>query len=403
MRNKGILLAGVFLLSLSGLALMSCKETTEVRVKPAATYQKTKSTGLLINYGESGMSRLASKLRNSESELTHILIIGDSHVAADFLSGQLRKQFQSQYGNGGIGFISPLAVPGNRYSNVKFSKAKGWRLENSRSQKSPDFTLGGNKATPLVRKSEFRITALDGESALNAQALYRSSKEGASLQIQKQSMLLANSEGRWTLSEPAHVPASFSVSLSGGNETQLGGFWLTAARPRGVIVSALGINGAQISMLDRWQNNWTDALNMLNPDLVILAYGTNEAFNTDLSLDEYRQTLTRQIKKIRIAKPEAAILLLGPGSSIMYKEAAGCDQRQPALLKPIIQVQKQVAESEHTLFWDWFAWMGGDCSIERLERQGKARPDLVHLSREGYQESAMALWRDLADKLNQRH
>ena len=392
-----VLLPGILLLMVSGVALMSCKKNEPVPAQPTSPVLHTR--GYLTDYGEQGMEALSARLGNSRHALTHIVVIGDSHTAADFLSGQLRRQFQKKYGNGGIGFISPLAVPGNRYSNVKYGRAKGWALMNSRRQSSPYFTLGGTIAKPLSWDSETRVTALADESFIKAQALYRSFG-GATLQLQGRNIALTDSQGRWELSEAARVPLSFSMSVSGENATELAGLWLTAVQPKGVIVSALGINGAQISMLDKWQDDWAGTLSMLNPDLVILAYGTNEAFNTDLSLSEYRQTLVRQIQKIRHAEPNAAILLVGPGSSIMHKDATRCEKRQPALLKPIIEMQKQVAKSEQTLFWDWFAWMGGDCSIERLAKQGKARPDLIHLTAEGYQESAAALWQDLENKLN---
>lgn len=400
MKNKRIMLSEIILLAVTGLTLVSCKESTGVIHSPLVQHQET--TGLLSDYGEKGVERLADKLRHSRTALTHILVIGDSHTAADFLSGELRTQFQHRFGNGGIGFISPLAVPGNRYSHVRFSKAKGWQLETSRREKNPDFTLGGNIATPLVGSRDYRITATDGESYLQAQVLYRSQGD-ATLRLEHNALPLTDTRQRWAFSPSVRVPASFSVSLpQGNNAVQLAGFWLTATRPHGVIVSALGINGAQISMLDKWQSGWTDTLRVLKPDLVILAYGTNEAFNTDLPLEEYRQTLVRQIKNIRQAQPHTAILLVGPGSSIINKHAARCEQRQSPLLLPVINVQKQVAKSQHTLFWDWFAWMGGDCSVEEFAKQGKARPDLIHLTQQGYQATAAALWQDLTRKLNLR-
>ncbi|CNH73476.1 SGNH/GDSL hydrolase family protein [Yersinia pekkanenii] len=396
MKDKLLICSGIVALIALSLILTSCTEKTKAVPKQVTAPQHA---GVLTDYGVPQIKKLADKLRHSDTELTHIMVIGDSHTAADFLSGQLRKQLQSQFGNGGIGFISPLAVPGNRYSNVKFSKAGGWQLENSRREKNPGFTLGGNIAVPLSGKSEVRISAVDGEPELRAQALYRSRGE-TTLNVQAQSHSLADSGWQWAMSAPVIVPASFAVSMTDGGDAQLGGFWLTNLQPHGVIVSALGINGAQVSMLDKWEANWPGVLKKLEPDLIILAYGTNEAFNTDLPLNHYQQMLTRQIKKIRQSVPDATILLVGPGSSIMNKKGVGCRQRQPELLKPIIAVQKQVAQVENVLFWDWFAFMGGDCSIERWAVEGKARPDLIHLSAEGYQDSAAALWQDLAERLN---
>ena len=393
------MLLWTFLLTVSGLTLTSCNNPKNTGDKPSTTGKTT--TGYLTDYGEKGMTSLSARLHNSDHELTHIVIIGDSHTAADFLSGQLRQKFQDRYGNGGIGFISPLAVPGNRYSNVSLSNVKGWQLENSRRQKNPAFTLGGNIAVPVSGSIGIRVTALDGSSGIRSQVLYRSSGE-ATLELQGQAVPLADNQGRWELSEMKMVPSSFSLSLLGGSNTQLAGLWLTGTEEKGAIVSALGINGAQISMMDKWQNDWPGTLSQLKPSLVILAYGTNEAFNSNLSLEVYRQTLIRQIRSIRQATPDVAVLLVGPGSSIMHKNEQGCERRQPSLLKPVIDVQKKVAESEHALFWDWFAWMGGDCSIERLAGEGWARPDLIHLTREGYQETANALWQDLQQKMNER-
>lgn len=395
MKNKHTLLAGISVALALTAALTSCKETVDPSAKVATVIPQ--KTGQLLNYDEDGTVRLGKKLKNSASELTHIVVIGDSHTAADFLSGQIRAQLQQQFGNGGVGFISPLAVPGNRYSNVRFSKAIGWELKNSRRNQDNAFTLGGNIATPANANNVVRISATDGESSLQAQALYRT-QTSATLHLQNEAVALADSKGRWLLSDPITVPATFSVSVS-GNDVQLGGFWLTSTGRRGVVVSALGINGAQISMADKWPADWAGALSQLHPDLVVLAYGTNEAFNTNLALDEYRQTLRRQIGKIRQSSPQAAIMLIGPGSSIKNKSGRGCQQRQSPLLEPIIEVQKEVARSEHTLFWNWFDFMGGACSIEQWAAQGQARPDLIHLTAEGYQRSANGFWRALSGQL----
>lgn len=395
MKNKRNVLAGILAMLAAIAGLTSCKDNLNPPSESAAvSYPKT---GQFLNYDEVGTARLAKKLQNSASDLTHIVVIGDSHTAADFLSGQIRSQLQSRFGNGGAGFISPLAVAGNRYGNVRFSKAKGFAAENSRRMQNSAFTLGGNIATPVSASNRVDISLTDGEKASQVQALYRAQGSGV-LNLQNHTLALAATQGEWRLSNPVRVPATFSVSLA-GSDVQLGGFWLTSPEHHGVIVSALGINGAQISMPDKWPADWAEVLNQLHPDLVILAYGTNETFNTALSLDEYRQTLRHQIGKIRQSSRETAILLIGPGSSIKNKSGRGCQQRQSPLLEPIIEVQKEVAQSEHTLFWNWFDFMGGACSIERWAAHGMARPDLIHLSAEGYQQSAMGFWRALSGQL----
>ena len=167
----------------------------------------------------------------------------------------------------------------------------------------------------------------------------------------------------------------------------------------GMVLSAAGINGAQLSMLNKWQATWRDTLAQLQPDMVILAYGTNEAFNNDLDIAAYRALLTEQIRALRNQLPESVIMLVGPGSSIMHKQASRCADREPANLSAVNSTQRDVARQEHVLFWDWYGFMGGACSIDNWAARGLAKNDRVHLTPEGYQASADALWQQLSNLL----
>ena len=44
---------------------------------------------------------------DEEHALTRILHYGDSHVAADILSGALRRRLQLDFGDAGVGFVLP--------------------------------------------------------------------------------------------------------------------------------------------------------------------------------------------------------------------------------------------------------------------------------------------------------
>ncbi|MFN8135017.1 MAG: hypothetical protein U0Z17_07275 [Bacteroidales bacterium] len=52
------------------------------------------------------------KLENGDSSQLSILHIGDSHIQADFLTRQVRTQFQQHFGNAGRGLVFPLRVAG---------------------------------------------------------------------------------------------------------------------------------------------------------------------------------------------------------------------------------------------------------------------------------------------------
>lgn len=181
---------------------------------------------------------------------------------------------------------------------------------------------------------------------------------------------------------------------------QLGGWWVDNGQP-GVLLSSLGINGATLNMLNKWGADWHASLQALQPDLLILAYGTNEAFNDELDLDQYHSQLTRHLlQQLRAQHSHTALLIVGAPDVIKHPSAINCEQRRPAQLTQVQAIQQQVAREQQTLFWDWQAMMGGRCSFSDWQAQGHAQPDGVHFTAACYQASAQALSLDLEQSIN---
>jgi hypothetical protein len=60
-------------------------------------------------------------------------------------------------------------------------------------------------------------------------------------------------------------------------------------------------------------------------------------------------------------------------------------------------IERRVSADQGWAYWDWFAAMGGTCSIDRMANADPilAMPDHVHLSRAGYEGIADTLFGDL--------
>ncbi|MDR0217577.1 MAG: SGNH/GDSL hydrolase family protein [Enterobacteriaceae bacterium] len=385
------------MVSLLSIGLFSCHEkkpefSAGSQVKQARYQQQ------LTDFSEPNLALLADKLRHSDSRQLHFVQLGDSHTAADFFTGKLRNLFQQRYGNAGPGFISPMTIPGQRNATVKFSDDKtGWWLSSSRKESRADFPLGGFIATPTRANSTIRMDLSPPDSGkYQVSVLYQSHAES---QLKPQSApvwQLPATQSDWRFSPEQSV--SFPLKLDAPEpQLKIGGWLIKRPQNNGLMLSALGINGATLGMLDKWQPEWANTLAQLKPDLVILAYGTNEAFGDTLAPDSYRQELTAKIQQIRQTIPDVVILLIGPNDSLKNKSATNCETQKPALLRDIIQIQQEVAREQRTLFWDWQAFMGGECSIRDWVREGLARPDNVHLSSAGYDRSAEGLYKQFID------
>jgi len=354
---------------------------------------------------DGNLSLLANKLRGASRAGVSIVQLGDSHTAADLFSGELRRLLQQRYGDGGIGLVPASAVPGIRNDRVVISSERQqWELVSARNQQSSQFPLGGYLSRPTAANASVTLQARDADAQrYRISALYQAIDNGALVANGRERRMLPASNGQWRFS-PAFTNLGLPVRLSveGSQGVVLGGWYIQGQKNAGVTYSSLGINGARLEVLNKWQPGWQESLKTLRPDLVILAYGTNEAFDDTLDLSLYQAQLDATLANLRQALPRAAILLVGPPDSIKQRKARTCSARQPQPLAAVIRIQRQAAQKHKALFWDWQGYMGGPCSIAVWQAGGLARPDLVHLTAEGYRKSAAGLYQFLKGPLQLR-
>ena len=160
----------------------------------------------------------------------------------------------------------------------------------------------------------------------------------------------------------------------------------------------MGINGSQLSQWSGWRTDWQQDLSATQADLVILAYGTNEAFNSNLDIVQTKRIWADTIRKIREALPGAGILIIGAPESLKSRHGQ-CGQRPPNL-DAVQQMQRDIAQQEQTLYWSWQAAMGGACSMKSWMAQGLGARDGVHFTAQGYQTAASKLADDLIKLAN---
>lgn len=398
-------LPGVIALLMSFALLSSCAPVDAVQATPAPVVKKNAAT---YNAAVPNLAALTARFKSANRRPISVVQLGDSHTAADLFSGEMRRLLQAQYGDGGIGFVAATPVPGTRYERVILTTAKRqWALVSARNQQSAQFPLGGYLALPQVAGAQVRIAERQPSGQrYRVSALYQAqannslkARDGAT----QASRMLAATGGQWRFSPVFNniaLPVELSIAQPQG--LALGGWNIQGQKNAGVTYSALGINGARLDVLDKWQAGWLDTLKALRPDLVVLAYGTNEAFDDELDLGLYERQLQGKIAELRRTLPKAVILLVGAPDSIKNRRAQACAAAQPHSLRQAIQIQKTVARQSGALYWDWQAFMGGDCSIRNWQAREMARGDLVHLTADGYRQSAEGLYRFLRGQLGER-
>jgi lysophospholipase L1-like esterase len=138
-------------------------------------------------------------------------------------------------------------------------------------------------------------------------------------------------------------------------------------------------------------------------DLVVLAYGTNEANDAAFRADEYRVQLTRAVARLRERFPEARCLLIGPGDRGVRVPRTRARGTRVDLLRharvhaQVAGIQQEVARAAGCVAWSPQAAMGGAGSAYRWVRQQPPwmAGDLIHFTPAGYRELAQRLAADL--------
>jgi lysophospholipase L1-like esterase len=325
-----------------------------------------------------------------------VLQFGDSHTAADMFTGEARRVFQEQFGNGGIGYSyagHPFA--GYRILGSGRSQSLGWKTQGNKFQQLGDGQTGmGGISISTERAGEW--VTLDASCA-TLELQYLEQPGGGSLRFAD------NGGDPVEIQTDAQVagPGTYSYFCPAGDHhfevtteqrapvTLLG--WV-ATQP-GVTWESIGINGAEAPLILKWdQPLFSRYLKDNSPALIVLAYGTNEAASSYWDEETYSQSFASIVDTLHQYVPESSILVVGPADrSVAQHRAwhpyAGTDR--------IVQAQRAVCRTHGCAYWDQRERMGGLGAMQLWVYAGWAQPDHTHFTGEGYRALADALLADL--------
>lgn len=326
-----------------------------------------------------------------------LLFWGASHTAADIYTGTIRAYLQTMFGDGGAGYVLPappwrsyrrfgLVIDGSTSSwNVlkvgagavedhyglagvalESSTAGAWGEVRPSGQYSWSRNTSGFELWYLDQPNGGRFDVLiDGVVAQRINTRHTDKRAGYA---------------RFTVPEGEH---RLEVRALGDAPVRVFGV-VTERDAPGVVVDALGVNGSRARSHLLWNEAlYREHLRRRAPDLVVLAYGTNEA-GDEQPIADYERQLDQVIRRIRDAVPNASCLLVGPSDRPLVQRRAQVTDRPRTA--QVIEAQWRVALTHGCAFFDTVAFQGGPMSTvawSRLDPPYAGR-DLVHFTRRGY-------------------
>jgi lysophospholipase L1-like esterase len=342
--------------------------------------------------------------------IVRALQFGDSHTAADLFSGELRARLQARFGDGGLGFQYPgHPFAGYHLAGSSRSQTSGWFTEGNKFTQLGDGDLGLGGISISTQRPGESVSLSTTCTTLQVQFLRQPG--GGRLRFSDNGVFISDidtgdqeataagtaerSTGAGTMTY-ACIPGLHDFELTTLDRAPVRLLGLVTEQP-GITYECLGINGAVAPLMLRWnQQIFADYLRQRDPNLIVLAYGTNEAASGPSHNEEYVFQFNRLIQTLHRVVPNAAVLVLGPydratrvgrGRHASWQTYYGTDR--------IIADQKEACRLYGCAFYDERARMGGPGAMLRWASSGLAQPDRTHLTGTGYRVLADALYADL--------
>ncbi len=404
----------VFLLGISGEAEAKKRKSKRKKSKRKVHYRTPTVPAIvpLENAESAEFQNFIKKLqglRNGKSEKVRMLILGDSHMQCeDFgtaLNGFLGDSLGIPLAGRGFAFPYPLARSNHR-SDLSFGPKEGWHgCRFTRSDNRCEWGLAGWTAHMERDSADFfwkmkhrnfeagdTVLLFSPPGSARSHCLRMADSSG-----QAQNLEYDKSINAFRAIVPKRGPAmNFRIiRREPEKEFVLQGLLRKPQSP-GLITGISGTNGAR---LDHYLLNpdFQKHMREINPDLVLISLGTNDAFTRPFGPKEIQAFLSLLLARVKAAAPSAAILLAGPPDHCIRK-----GKPNPAT-EEVNRVFSQTAEELDFVFWNQQSAMGGRGSVFDWRCQNLSTPDLIHFSPAGYRKQALLLFRSMEKHFSAKH
>ena len=368
--------------------------------------------------GQSGLASFFDDLQRLQAgRLDHVRILqlGDSHTAGDVFSGYLRSRFQERFGDAGRGMMPPgYTYRGLRQTEVKVTQSGGWVIHDSLKASDPGpFGISGFLATSTYAGARMTVSPVAPGGFDIARVNYLHSTSGGLLEV----LLDGRIAKVVPTAGPADTPGSLDLSTPPGTQTleiiadtpgiRITSWGVESFHP-GVLFDSFGVSGATVDIFNHWNPllvQWD--LKQLRPSLIIVAYGTNEAFKLGFDAATYKQIFAQVLRSLKQMAPEASILVVGPPGG---QRSISNQKRSPSTgstgpwetpesVTEIRYIQHDTAVAFGDAYWDWASVLGGTRGFNRWVYSDPplVRSDHIHFTVLGYEISAKALFNFLMD------
>lgn len=370
-------------------------------------------------YNAEALAPLLRALPPAPGQSVSIVQVGDSHTAGDMITNGWRGAWQGRYGAGGRGMMA-VGRPYHGYITwgMTAAQSEGWvaasRFGRQHIADGPALGLTGFTQTARRAGATLGLTADSPAQMFDRFTLCGlAGPDQGAVRVQmgpvQQDIDFRRPETGPVCTEVrADAPQSqVGVTTLDDHPVSLTS-WETRRSAGGIVLANLGVVGTQFVHFTRNDDAVMGLeLRQAHPDLLVIAFGTNEGFNPGLDLNGAEAIMRDQIERMRrLLGYSPPILILGPpdaltnhreiaGPAIAETRACGGGWYLPGNIMRMRRMEMDVARQMGLAFWDWQQAMGGPCASLRWVAQGLQRGDHIHFTVDGGRRLGLMLAADL--------
>lgn len=342
--------------------------------------------------GNDSFNTLIHKFKNLNSDKSkpiNIIHIGDSHLQAGFLTEKIKQKLFQFYAEKDTlvspGFIFPYTIAQTNnpfFYKVDYSGDWEWG-KNIDAEKTCSLGLSGITVRTNDSLAFFSIKMQNEKYDypkkyfFNSVKIFHNTDSTISIKVNDKQVISKNAYSLILLDK---LTDSISVSININDSSsffELYGIIFENDKSK-INYHTIGVNGTTAQSYLKC-DYFSRHLAIINPDLIIISLGTNEAYDDDLPNLEHEYILKDLILQIKDISPNAAIILVTPNDHLKNREF-----RNNNILLVRDNIFK-ICNDFQLSFWDFHSIMGGENSILKWYEKGLSSEDKLHFKRIGYE------------------
>lgn len=365
-------------------------------------YKSYMKHAVLQNYMEDSVLLKQLKHKWNRHKDLRIRVFGDSHIASDFITNELRNIL----GNiNAVGFTYPL-MPAYHQNLLLTYQNNGFLVIDSRKPSDyDDYPMGGIVAYPeeLPASISLNINPKQVRAWNNKfimQIVFKNSDTKQALRIEdaelKSHILYAGKPNEWDIES---LRLKFPITIHAlSKDVKLGGYFIYKEKDSNII-EHLGVNGVRSDIWKKWDKEILEKeLKVLDYDIIMLCYGSNDAMYNVLKEERFIENYREFIAILKENNPNAIIILVSPPPVLLPSNNSKKQYQITKTFKPVKEAIMKVAQMEHIMLFDIDEFIEKNGAKNSWANLNLSKKD-VHLTPQGYKLVAHGIYHAIANAL----